>query len=87
MEVQIIMACAIYHVRHGIQLQAALLIAPVRHSGLARPSDRGEPDGNRYGSWILADLITAAQRSVSSRMYLAALSAGPPKMTADSFLR
>src|SRR5690349_14479361 len=39
-----------------------------------------------YCSTILADLITVPHRSVSSGIYVDALSAGPPKVTAGSFL-
>src|SRR5262249_40588309 len=59
-------------------------------------TDANKADEDRDGSWrtagtdahcnsTFAALITSAQRSISSCIYLADFSTGPPKASADSF--
>ena len=53
----------------------------------ARRSRQSRPCIETHGSSILADLITAAHRSTSSRIYLEVFSTEPPKISADNFLQ
>src|SRR4029079_15323999 len=43
--------------------------------------------GSTHGNSILADLITAPHRSISSCKYLEVLSTEPPKISADNFCK